>query len=157
VHAVVGQDVVAAFGTAAARCGPTRTMEKSEVPPPMSATSTQLFARDAALVVQRRGDGLVLELHVAEADLLRSGRRAAWAARRAPGRRRRRTPGGPARRDPPRGRRRPRPALQVPQVAGDHVAVAHRTACADVGALVQQVEPRMLFIERISRPSMPST
>jgi hypothetical protein len=39
MHAVAGQDVVRAVD-AGARCGPTRTTEKSEVPPPMSATST---------------------------------------------------------------------------------------------------------------------
>ena len=43
------------------RSGPSRTTVKSEVPPPMSTTSTSDFARDAALVVEGGGDGLELE------------------------------------------------------------------------------------------------
>ena len=65
VHAVAGQDVVAALERVRdrdlARSGPTRTSEKSEVPPPMSAHEHQLFAVDVAFMVQRGSDGFKLE------------------------------------------------------------------------------------------------
>ena len=145
---------------AARRRGPTRTSEKSEVPPPMSATSTISSRAHRAARSRTRRRSARTGTRPREAGALR-GRRAARAAACAS------RAGSSSTKNTGRPSTAPAdrvaglglgPPPQVRQVAGDDVEVADGAAAADVGGLLDQAElPRMLFIERISRPSMPST
>ena len=90
-------------------------------------------------MVQRGGDGLVLEVHLGKAHGTRSGLQRRLRARVALGvvvdeedR--------PAQHDAVDGRAGLGlgQLLEPPQIAGDDVAVAHGAAAADVGALVEQ-------------------
>ena len=70
-HAVIGENVGSAIGAAVA-LRPSRTIEKSEVPPPISAIRAISSARYLPLIVQRRCDRLELECDLVEADLARN-------------------------------------------------------------------------------------
>ena len=54
-----------------ARSGETRTIEKSDVPPPMSMISASSSLRHAVLIVESSGDRFELESNVLEAALAR--------------------------------------------------------------------------------------
>ena len=71
VHAVVAQDVVLAIQP---RAAPGCHAHERKVRGAATDVGHQheLFALHAALVIQRGGDGFVLEVHLREADLARS-------------------------------------------------------------------------------------
>jgi hypothetical protein len=133
--------------------GPTRSSEKSEVPPPMSATSTQLLVHDALLMVQRRGNRLVLEVDFLEAGLAGTGLqhrlRTRVARRIVVDEVHRPAEHGASHRHA--GARLGQPP-QVPQVAGHDVAVAHLAAAADIGGLLDQGRPE----DALHRPHQPA-
>ena len=66
VHAVVGQDVVAALGAAAARRAHAHEREVGRAAADVGHQH-ELFAVDPAFVVERGGDRFVLEVHLGKA------------------------------------------------------------------------------------------
>ncbi len=139
VHAVVGQDVVTALGTAAPRRAHAHQREVGCAAADVGHQH-QLFAVDVAFVVQRGGDRFELEPHLVEARPAapRSCSAACACASRAGSSSTKNTGRPSTTRAQRHGPPRPRRQLQAAQVAGHHVAVAHRAAGADVGALVEQ-------------------
>ena len=157
VHAVVGEDVVLALERGARRSGPTRTTEKSEVPPPMSATSTICSRVDAASRSRSAAAiGSYWNCDLAKADLRArpaAARPAAWASRA--GSSSTKNTGRPS-----TGARDRRAGLALRRSASG--AAGSRRRCRGSARRGRRrrrwsgrpgCEPRMLFIERISRPS----
>ena len=141
---------------ARARSGETRTIEKSEVPPPRSTMSAELLARDLLLVVERRGDRLVLEGDVAEA--LRADRALELLLRLAVGDRIVVDEvHGAADDDDVRARRRASASARrfssptkVPTISRKGMMLRLMRTASPISEL-----PRMLLSERIIRPSTP--
>ena len=139
VHAVVGQDVAAAVVPRALQRA---HAHDAEVRGAAADVGHQhgLLAIDRLFVVERGGDRLVLELHVAESHVARHARHRVLR-------------GGVARWLVVDEEHRPAdhgaldraadarlgPGLQVAQVAADDVEVAHRMAATDLGAALDQV------------------
>jgi len=138
VHAVVGQDVVAPVGAAAALGADAHDREVRGAAADVG-DEHQFLGRDVALVVQRGGDRLVLEGDLAEAGGTRRGlqrRRSLGVALGVVVDEEHRAAEHDARQR--RAGRRLRGALQMAQIADDHVHIAHRMAAAEVGRLLQQ-------------------
>ena len=138
VNAVAGQDVAPAVtGRGASRTDP----HDREVGRATADVRDEhdLLDVDAALVVERRGERLVLELHLGEARKVRGLRQGPLRGGVADGivvdEEDRSAQDHLAQR---RARRSLCLQAQVAQVADDHIEIAHRTATADIGGLLDQ-------------------